>query len=67
MIIEFLKDGKKMLTYKISYATNVSSNTIFISDKSSIIPNTLFDLMKSNILIIGNQNSVNQITTEKSK
>ncbi len=56
-----------MLTYKISYATNVSSNTIFISDKSSIIPNTLFDLMKSNILIIGNQNSVNQITTEKSK
>lgn len=52
MIIEYLKDGKKMLTNKVIYSSNVSSNTLGFSSNSSAVPNTLFELMKTNILVV---------------
>lgn len=57
MIIEYLKDGKKMLTNKILYTTNISSNVMNFSANSSTVPNTLFELMKTNILIVDDNNS----------
>ena len=52
MIIEYLKDGKKMLTNKIIYTSNISSNVLDFSSNSSVVPNTLFELMKTNILVV---------------
>lgn len=52
MIVEYLKDGKKMLTNKISYSTNISSNKTNFLSESSVVPDTLFELMKTNILIV---------------
>lgn len=53
MTIEALKDGKKMLTNKIIYITNFQSSTVnFTSNVSSALPNTLFELMKTNVLIV---------------
>ena len=52
MIIEYLKDGKKMLTNKITYTSNISSNVLDFSSNSSVVPNTLFELMKTNILVV---------------
>lgn len=56
MIIEYLKDGKKMLTNKISFTTNISSNIMTFSSNSSTVPNTLFELMKTNVLIVDGSN-----------
>lgn len=53
MTIEALKDGKKMLTNKIIYITNFQSSTVnFTSNGSSALPNTLFEMMKTNVLIV---------------
>ena len=53
MTIEALKDGKKMLSNKIIYITNFQSSTVnFISNSNSAIPNTLFELMRTNVLIV---------------
>lgn len=53
MTIEALKDGKKMLTNKIIYKTNFQSSTVnFTSNGSSALPNTLFEMMKTNVLIV---------------
>lgn len=52
MIIEYLKDGKKMLTNKITYTSNISSNVLDFSSNSSVVPNTLFELMKTNVLVV---------------
>lgn len=53
MTIEALKDGKKMLTNKIIYITNFQSSTVnFTSNGSSALPNTLFELMRTNVLIV---------------
>ena len=41
-----------MLTNKISFTTNVSSNIVNFSTNSSNVPNTLFELMKTNTLIV---------------
>lgn len=67
MIIEYLKDGKKMLTNKISFTTNVSSNIMAFSSNSSIVPNTLFELMRTNILIVDSSNMPQQILGETIK
>lgn len=61
MIIEYLKDGKKMLTNKISFTTNISSNIMTFSSNSSTVPNTLFELMKTNVLIVDGSNISQQI------
>lgn len=60
MIIEYLKDGKKMLTNKISFTTNISSNIMTFSSNSSTVPNTLFELMKTNILIVDSSSNIPQ-------
>lgn len=53
MTIEALKDGKKMLTNKIIYITNFQSSIVnFTSNGSSALPNTLFELMRTNVLIV---------------
>ena len=54
-----------MLTNKIFYSTNISSNKTNFSSESSIVPNTLFELMKTNILIIENNMSVLPCPTKK--
>lgn len=60
MIIEYLKDGKKMLTNKISFTTNISSNIMTFSSNSSTVPNTLFELMKTNVLIVDSSSNKSQ-------
>lgn len=72
MIIEYLKDGKKMLTNKITYTSNTSSNVFDFSSNSSVVPNTLFELMKTNILVVDTkvcntiiQHSINSAKDEK--
>lgn len=41
-----------MLTNKIIYTSNISSNVLDFSSNSSVVPNTLFELMKTNILVV---------------
>lgn len=42
-----------MLTNKIIYKTNFQSSTVnFTSNGSSALPNTLFEMMKTNVLIV---------------
>ena len=41
-----------MLTNKITYTSNISSNVLDFSSNSSVVPNTLFELMKTNILVV---------------
>lgn len=41
-----------MLTNKITYTSNISSNILDFSSNSSVVPNTLFELMKTNILVV---------------
>lgn len=42
-----------MLTNKIIYITNFQSSTVnFTSNGSSALPNTLFEMMKTNVLIV---------------
>lgn len=42
-----------MLANKIIYITNFQSSTVnFISNSNSAIPNTLFELMRTNVLIV---------------
>lgn len=42
-----------MLTNKIIYITNFQSSTVnFTSNGSSALPNTLFELMRTNVLIV---------------
>lgn len=42
-----------MLTNKIIYITNFQSSTVnFASNGSSALPNTLFELMRTNVLIV---------------
>ena len=43
-----------MLKNKCIYISNVSSNTINLSNSSSSVPNTLFELMKENVLLVEN-------------
>lgn len=43
-----------MLVNKFLYTSNVSSNSMEMSSRSSVLPNTLFSLLKNNILIISN-------------
>ena len=56
-----------MLTNKISFTTNVSSNIMAFSFNSSIVPNTLFELMRTNILIVDSSNMPQQILGETIK
>ena len=49
-----------MLTNKISFTTNVSSNIMAFSSNSSTVPYTLFELMRTNILIVDNSNAPNK-------
>lgn len=64
MIIEYLKDGKKMLKNKILFVSNISSNLNSLNPSSSAIPNTLFELMKNNVLLV-NSNCDSNITISK--
>lgn len=41
-----------MLTNKITYTSNISSNVLDFSSNSSVVPNTLFELMKTNVLVV---------------
>lgn len=41
-----------MLTNKIIYTSNISSNVLDFFSNSSVVPNTLFELMKTNILVV---------------
>lgn len=50
-----------MLTNKISFTTNISSNIMTFSSNSSTVPNTLFELMKTNVLIVDGSNISQQI------
>ena len=43
-----------MLKNKCIYISNVSSDTINFSNSSSSVPNTLFELMKENVLLVEN-------------
>ena len=65
MIIEFLKDGKKMLRNKIIFNSNVANSINFLNTSSSAIPNTLFQLMQSNILIVNLQEPITQQDNQK--
>ncbi len=60
MIIEYLKDGKKMLKNKVVIVSNVSSNNFNYNNASSSVPNTLFELMKENILIVNQIVEINK-------
>lgn len=44
-----------MLTNKIKYTSNIVSNAMDFSPNSSVVPNTLFELMRTNILIVDNK------------
>ena len=46
-----------MLNNKIIYTSNISSNVINFQTNSSCVPDTLFELMKTNTLIVFNANS----------
>ncbi len=46
-----------MLNNKIIYTSNISSNIISFQTNSSCVPDTLFELMKTNTLIVFNANS----------
>lgn len=61
-----------MLTNKITYTSNTSSNVFDFSSNSSVVPNTLFELMKTNILVVDTkvcntiiQHSINSAKDEK--
>ena len=54
-----------MLTNKILYTTNISSNILNFSSNSSSVPNTLFELMKTNILIV--DSNVSDISSLKNE
>ena len=54
-----------MLTNKILYSTNILSNETSFSSGSSMVPNTLFELMKTNILIIENNIGIVPCSTGK--
>lgn len=56
-----------MLTNKISFTTNISSNIMTFSSNSSTVPNTLFELMRTNILIVDSSNIPQQIIGETIK
>lgn len=49
-----------MLTNKISFTTNISSNIMTFSSNSSTVPNTLFELMKTNVLIVDSSSNKSQ-------
>lgn len=49
-----------MLTNKISFTTNISSNIMIFPSNSSTVPNTLFELMKTNILIVDSSSNMPQ-------
>lgn len=49
-----------MLTNKISFTTNISSNIMTFSSNSSTVPNTLFELMKTNILTVDSSSNIPQ-------
>lgn len=51
-----------MLTNKITYTSNISSNMLNMASNSSVVPNTLFELMRTNILIV--DNNVGSISTK---
>lgn len=65
MIIEFLKDGKKMLQNKTIFNSNVANSINFLNASSSAIPNTLFQLMQNNILIVNLQEPIDQQDDQK--
>ncbi len=46
-----------MLNNKIIYTSNISSNIISFQTNSSCVLDTLFELMKTNTLIVFNANS----------
>jgi len=51
-----------MLKSNIIYTSNISSNNMNFSKNSSAVSNTLFDLMKENVLIV---EEVSTSTTKK--
>lgn len=55
-----------MLTNKIVYTSNISSNILNFVSNSSAVPNTLFELMKTNVLVVDTAVS-NSITQKSSK
>ena len=59
MTIGPLKGGKKMLTNKILYSSNISSNNVNFQTINSSVPNTLFELMKTNVLVVVDTKPVN--------
>ena len=53
-----------MLKNKILCVSNISSNLNSLNASSSAIPNTLFELMKNNVLLV-NSNCDSNITISK--
>ena len=56
-----------MLNNKIIYTSNISSNVISSQSNSSSVPDTLFELMKTNTLIVFNENSFIECDGDKKK
>ena len=55
-----------MLVTKYSYISNVSSNATQFNSSSSTVPNTLFELMKSNVLIVDKPIAIeNEVKTKE--
>ena len=53
-----------MLKNKILFVSNISRNLNSLNPSSSAIPNTLFELMKNNVLLV-NSNCDSNITISK--
>lgn len=54
-----------MLQNKIIFNSNVANSINFLNTSSSAIPNTLFQLMQSNILIVNLQEQRTQQDNQK--
>lgn len=54
-----------MLKNKISFVSNMSSNLNSLNSSSSAIPNTLFELMKNNVLLVNCNCDPNPRTLEE--
>lgn len=49
-----------MLKNKVVIVSNVSSNNFNYNNASSSVPNTLFELMKENILVVNQSVEINK-------
>ncbi len=54
-----------MLQNKIIFNSNVANSINFLNASSSAIPNTLFQLMQNNILIVNLQEPIDQQDDQK--